>query len=344
MRYDQLGRSGLNVSKLALGTMVFGWKTPADEAFRIVDRALDEGINLIDTSNSYGRGRSEEIVGEALARNRRRNAVILATKFHHRMDENDVNSSGNGRRNVIHSCEASLRRLGTDRIDLYQVHRPQSSVPIDETLRALDDLRRAGKIVYAGTSNFAAWELVDAHWAARAGRTIAFVSEQGPYNLLDRSIELEILPAATQFGIGVIAFSPLAEGILSGKYRRGQELPPDSRYAKVDKPGMYRERLTAPVFDVVEGLERLAQRRATSISAFALAWLASRPGLSSIIVGPSTERQLIDNLNFLGMTLTDEEYIAIDTLAPRGSVVSPYRIMVTQGRADGDRAAFKGSR
>jgi aryl-alcohol dehydrogenase-like predicted oxidoreductase len=326
MRYRQLGRTGVQVSELGLGTMVFGWKTPANQACEIIDRALDGGVNLIDTSNSYGRGRSEEIIGTALIRNGRRGSVILATKVHHRTNDGDVNAFGNSRRHIIRQCEDSLRRLRTDHIDLYQIHQPQPAVPIDETLRALDDLVRVGKVLYLGSSNFAAWRVVESLWAAKEYGLNRFISEQAPYNLLDRSIEREMLPMAASFGIGIIAWSPLAEGILSGKYRRGQPLPADSRYANVDTPGCYRERLTDSIFDIIEAVGKLAREKGCTLPAFCLSWLGSRPGVACILAGPSTAQQLEDYLKSQDISVTSEDCFRVDKLVAPGAVISPYSI------------------
>ncbi len=204
MDHTHLGRSGLSVSRLCLGTMNFGWQTEEADAHAILDRALAEGINFLDTANVYSRGASEEVVGKALERNGKRESVVLATKVHGVMDEGDPNAGGNHRRHIMEQCEASLRRLRVDYVDLYQVHRPSSEVPIDETLRALDDLIRAGKVRYVGTSTYAAWQLVEALWAAKELGLNRFVTEQPPYHLLDRRIERELVPFAQTYGVALI--------------------------------------------------------------------------------------------------------------------------------------------
>ena len=323
MDHRPLGRTGIRVSPLCLGAMMFGGKTsPADSA-AIIDRALDAGINFIDTANVYNQGRSEEAVGEALQRNGRRSQVILATKVHGRMGD-DPNAMGNTRRHIIEQCEASLRRLKTDWIDLYQVHRPQPDVPIDETLRALDDLVRSGKVRYIGSSTFAAWQLVESLWVAKEYGLERFVCEQPPYNLLDRRIDRELLPMAQAYGFGIIPWSPLAGGLLTGKYRRNAPPPEDSRYANLDANPLYRRRMNDAIWDVVEPLESLAREKGTTISRLALAWCIHQPGVTSPIIGPRTMEQLEDNLGALEVTITDEDRKAIDRIIPPGTHVAPY--------------------
>ncbi len=219
MEFRNLGRTGVPVSYLCLGCMNFGFPTPEEEASAIIDAALEQGINFLDTANVYNRGRSEEIVGAALRRNGRRDQVVLATKVHARMDDNDILAAGNNRRHIIQQCEASLRRLQTDYIDLYQIHRPESAVPLDETLRALDDLIRAGKVRYIGTSTYPAWQIMESFWMARELGTNRFVTEQPPYHLLDRSIERELIPLAQTYGLAILPWSPLARGLSVGKIR-----------------------------------------------------------------------------------------------------------------------------
>ena len=225
MELRPLGRTGVQVSSLCLGCMMFGRRTEPEESYAIIDRALDAGINFLDTANVYALGRSEEITGEALKRNGQRQNIVLATKVHGQMDAEDPNARGNSRRHIIEQCEASLRRLQTDYIDLYQLHRPQPDIPIDETLRALDDLIRDGKVRYIGTSNFGGWELVESLWVAKELGLNRVVCEQPAYNLLDRRVESELLPAARTFGIAVIPWGPLGGGLLSGRYQRGEPLP-----------------------------------------------------------------------------------------------------------------------
>jgi aryl-alcohol dehydrogenase-like predicted oxidoreductase len=324
MEYRALGRTGVQVSTLCLGCMMFGGRTEPEDSYAIIDRALDAGINFLDTANVYSRGRSEEVVGEALQRNGKRYQIVLATKVHGRMDDDDPNAWGNSRRHIIEQCEASLRRLQTDYIDLLQIHRPQSDIPIDETLRALDDLIHAGKVRYIGTSTFAAWQFVESLWVAKELGLNRFVCEQPPYNLLDRRIERGLLPMAQTYGIGIIPWSPLGGGLLTGKYRRDAPPPAEGRYADVkDRPWLER-RKTEGVFDVVEMIEPLAESKGCTLSQFALAWCVGQPGVTSPIIGPRTMEQLEDNLGALEVTITAEERAEIDQMVPPGSMFAPF--------------------
>jgi aryl-alcohol dehydrogenase-like predicted oxidoreductase len=322
VKYRPFCRTGVMVSPLALGAMMLGTRTGRDESFAIIDRALDAGINLIDTANVYGRGASEETVGAALARDGKRKTVVLATKVHTRMDDTDPNAEGLSRRHVIEQCEESLRRLGTDYIDVYQLHRRRSAVPIDETLRALDDLVRAGKVRYIGTSTFPAWTLVEALWVSKELGLNRFVSEQPPYNLLDRRAERELLPMAATYGFAVIPWSPLGGGLLTGKYTRESDPPHDSRFAHIDAGT--RRRLRAEVFDLVDGLQPLAAEKSCSLAQLAVAWCVSRPGVTSPIVGPRTLPQLEDYLGSLDVEITPADEEAIDRLSPPGGMLSPF--------------------
>ena len=322
--FRPFGRTGIKVSPLTLGCMMFGGKTNLADSCRIIDRALDVGINLLDTANVYSEGRSEEVTGEALKRNGKRSRVILATKVHGVMDQTDPNGMGNTRRHIIAQCEASLHRLQTDYLDLYQLHRPQPEVPIDETLRALDDLIRAGKVRYIGTSTFAAWQVVEALWCARELGLNRFVSEQPPYNLLDRRIERELLPMAQTFGIATIPWSPIGGGLLTGKYRRGQPPPEGTRFFDYEKNPFLARRWTEAALQVVEALQPLAAAKGCTLSQFALAWVMQQPGITSPIIGPRTFAQLEDNLKALDVTFTPEELKKIDELVPPGTFTAPY--------------------
>jgi len=322
--YRPLGRTGIKVSPLTLGCMMFGGKTNLADSCRIIDRALDAGINLLDTANVYNEGRSEEVTGEALKRNGKRGRVILATKVHGVMDPTDPNGMGNTRRHIIAQCEASLHRLQTDYLDLYQLHRPQPEVPIDETLRALDDLIRAGKVRYIGTSTFAAWQVVEALWCARELGLNRFVSEQPPYNLLDRRIERELLPMAQTFGIATIPWSPIGGGLLTGKYRRGQPPPEGTRFFDYAKNPFLARRWTEAALQVVEALQPLAAAKGCTLSQFALAWVMRQPGITSPIIGPRTFAQLEDYLKAPDVTFTPEELKKIDELVPPGTFTAPY--------------------
>jgi len=314
MAYRALGRTGAQVSTLCFGVMTFGGKTKQDEATRMMDRFIDAGGNFVDTANVYSRGVSEEITGKALGAKRSR--VFLATKAHGKMDDTDPNAWGNHRLNLIKACDDSLRRLGTDHIDLYQIHRPQASVPIDETLRALDDLVRAGKVRYIGTSTYAAWQLVEALWAAKELGLNRFVCEQPPYHLLDRRVERELVPFALTYGVGLIPWSPLAGGKLTGKYRRGQPAPTNAR----EKP----EEFSAGTWAVLEGLEKFCQEKGCTMTAFALAWLTAMPGVTSPIIGPNSMAQLEENLAATDVTITAEDMKGVDALIPPGTHTEDY--------------------
>ena len=321
MEYRNLGRTGVKVSPLCLGCMLFGGRTEEADAIRIIDRALDAGINFIDTANVYNRGRSEEVVGKALKQNGKRDRVILATKVHGRMADDDPNAWGNSRRHIIEQCEASLRRLQTDYIDLYQIHRPGSDVPIDETLRALDDLIRAGKVRYIGTSTFAAWQVVESLWVSKELGLNRFVTEQPPYHLLDRRIERELIPMARTYGLGIIPWSPLAGGFLTGKYNRDQKPPEESRY---DEHSARDDMFSEQAFAVLDVVRELAAAKGCTPSQLALAWVVQQPGVASPIIGPRTMEQLEDNLGALQVTITDEDRASLDKVAPPGRAIVPY--------------------
>lgn len=323
MEYRDLGRTGVKVSPLCLGCMMFGRKASPEDSYAMVDRAIDAGINFLDTANVYGKGVSEEITGQALQRNGHRDRIVLATKVRGVMDADDPNGRGHSRRHIVAQCEASLRRLQTDHIDLYQIHRPESQLPIDETLRALDDLIRAGKVRYIGTSTFAAWQVVEALWASKELGLNRFVCEQPPYHLLDRRIERELLPMARTFGLGIIPWSPLAGGMLTGKYRRGQEPPADSRFG--GQPNARQAaRFHEGIFDVVEPLEKLAQSKGIPMSQFSLSWCMNQPGVTSPIIGPRSMEQLEDNLGAMEVSWTPDELVEIDRIAPPGRAVSEF--------------------
>ena len=322
MKYRALGRTGVKVSELCLGAMMFGGRTPNDEGVAIIDKAIDAGINFIDTANVYNQGRSEECVGEAVTRRGRRDSLIIATKVHGNMDAEDPNAQGNSRRHIIQQCEASLRRLQTDWIDLYQIHRPQSDIPVDETLRALDDLVTSGKVRYLGTSTYAAWQLVESFGVSDKLGLNRFICEQPPYNLLDRRIERELVPMAQTYGMAIIPWSPLGGGLLTGKYQRGMSMPEDARFA--DSNYGNRRRLTERVYDTVEPLLPLAESKGCTMSQLALAWVNQQPGITSPIIGPRTMEQFEDNLGALNIELNDEDLKFIDSVCRPGDSVAPY--------------------
>jgi aryl-alcohol dehydrogenase-like predicted oxidoreductase len=329
MEYRQLGRTGVKVSPLCLGTMNFGGRTEEKEAAAILNRAIEAGINFVDTANVYGhdpgnfqvgRGRSEESIGRTLKQSGKRGQIVLATKAHFPMSS-DPNEQGSSRRHLIEACEASLRRLQTDVIDLYQLHHPTNEVPIDETLRALDDLIRAGKVRYIGSSSFGAWQIVESLWVAKELGLNRFVCEQPVYNLLDRRVERELLPMAQTYGLAVIPWSPTAGGLLTGRYRRGEAAPLDSRYDAFWKVPHY---LTDGVFDVVEAVEGVAAEKGATPAQVALRWCMEQPGITSPIIGPRTLAQLEDGLGALAVVLTAEDYERLDGVARPGRATVPY--------------------
>ncbi len=329
MQYRALGRSGVMVSELCLGCMNFGGPTPEAESFDIIDRAIDAGINFFDTANVYSRGGSETVVGRALKRNGKRERIVLATKVHGRMDDDDILAAGNNRRHIIQQCEASLKRLDTDYIDLYQLHRANSDIPIDETLRALDDLIRAGKVRYIGTSSFPSWRVIESFWVAKELGLNRFVSEQPPYHLLDRSIERELIPMAQSYGMGIIPWSPLARGFLTGKYKRGQGFAEESRFGSDAGRGaeILRRRdqhFSDISFDVLDLVADLADEKECSVSQMALAWVISKPGITSPIIGPRTMGHLADNLGAIGLEVSAEDHARLDALAEPELATVPY--------------------
>ena len=323
MQYRSLGRTGVKVSSICLGAMMFGGRTQPEDGYAIIDEAIDRGINFIDTANVYNAGRSEEVVGEALQRRGVRDSIVLATKVHGNVNAEDPNAQGNSRRHIIQQCEASLRRLQTDWIDLYQLHRPQSDIPIDETLRALEDLVRDGKVRYAGTSTFAAWQLVESFQVSERMGLSRFICEQPPYNLLDRRIERELIPMALTYGMAIIPWSPLGGGLLSGKYRRGDPMPEDGRFTISNAPHHTR-RLTERLWDVIDGLEPMARDKGCTMSQLALAWVHQQPGVTSPIIGPRTMDQFLDNMGALDIELTAEDLQRIDAVSLPGDYVSPF--------------------
>jgi aryl-alcohol dehydrogenase-like predicted oxidoreductase len=324
MDYRSLGRTAVKVSPICLGCMMFGGKTSPDDSYAIIDCALDAGINFLDTANVYSRGRSEEVTGEALKRNGKRQRVVLATKVHGQMADDDPNAYGTSRRHIVEQCEASLRRLQTDYIDLYQIHRPRSDTPIDEVLRALDDLIHAGKVLYIGTTTFAAWQVMESLWVSKELHLNRFVTDQSPYHILDRRIEREMIPMARTYGIGLIPWSPLAGGLLTGKYTRENPSPEGARLADVSANPLWAKRKTGDFYDVVEALRPRAEAKGCTLAQFALAWAMHQPGITSPIIGPRTMAQLEDNLGAFNVTITDEDRAAVDTLVPPGRMVSPF--------------------
>lgn len=324
MEFRPLGRTGVQVSSICLGCMMFGGRTDQETTTEIIAQSLGGGVNFLDTANVYNLGRSEEATGVALKQLGGRDRVVLATKVHGVMEAEDPNMRGNSRRHIIQQCEASLRRLQTDYIDLYQIHRPAPGIPIDETLRALDDLVTSGKVRYLGTTTFAAWQVVESLWVSKEYGLNRFVCEQPPYNILDRRIERELLPMAQTYGIGIIPWSPLAGGLLTGKYTREAPPPPDSRYGQEKLLPQQQARWVDAVFDVIEGLTPIAQDKGCTLSQLALAWCEQQPIVSSAIIGPRTVEQLQDNLGAGTVEITDEDRERIDAVVAPGRMVSPF--------------------
>jgi aryl-alcohol dehydrogenase-like predicted oxidoreductase len=322
MEYRTLGNTGVRVSPLCLGAMMFGgWGEEGhDQSISIIHRALDAGINFIDTADVYSRGESEEIVGKALAGGRRDN-VILATKVHGTMGE-DPNEFGNSRRWIIREVENSLRRLGTDWIDLYQIHRPAEDTDIDETLGALTDLVRDGKVRYIGSSTFPASQIVEAQWVAQRRGRERFVCEQPPYSILVRGVEADVLPTCKRYGMGVIPWSPLAGGWLSGRYRVDAEVPASRRADRI--PARYD--LSLPGNQVklekADALARLAEEAGMTLIEMALAFVINHPAVTAAIIGPRTMEHLESQLSAADVKLTSELLDAIDQIVPPGTNIN----------------------
>ena len=318
MEYRQLGRSGLRVSALSLGTMTFGgvgWAsavgtTDVDGAKRQIGMCLDSGVNLFDSADAYSAGVSEEILGQALGG--RRDDVLIATKV--RMPVGDgPNDAGLSRHHVIRGCEASLRRLDTDHIDLYQVHEWDGQTPLDETLHALDSLVQSGKVRYVGASNYAGWQLMKALGVADRNHAPRFVSQQIYYSLQARDAEYELVPLSLDQGLGILVWSPLAGGLLSGKYRRSDRNPEGTRrFVGWDEPPVYDE---AKLYDTIELLLEVAAGHGVSAAQVALAWTLGRPGITSVVIGARTDEQLADNLAAASLRLTGDERARLDEVS-----------------------------
>ncbi|MFC6012057.1 aldo/keto reductase [Nocardia lasii] len=320
LRY--LGRTGVLVSPLTLGAMNFGaWANPDhDDAATIIHRALDAGINVVDTADVYSQGENEEIVGKALRG--RRDEVVLASKFHGQIGTNP-NTRGNSRRWIIRAVEDSLRRLGTDHLDLYQVHRPDPEVPLEETLRALDDLVRAGKIRYYGTTTFEPHQLVQAQWVAQDRHLTRPATEQPPYSILARGAERATLPLAERYGLGVLTWSPLAGGWLSGRYRAGETAPESSRLTR--QPHRHDPELVANQRKraAAEELAKLADEAGLSLVHLSLAFVLQHPAVSSVIIGPRTLAHLETQLGAVDVRLSSEVLDRIDEIVAPGTTLSP---------------------
>jgi aryl-alcohol dehydrogenase-like predicted oxidoreductase len=313
MRYRRLGNSGLPVSVVGIGCNNFGRKVDAAGTRAVVDAAIDHGITLFDTADVYGnQGGSEEFLGAALKASGRRDDVLIATKFGGNMNGTNGPDWGarGSRRYIARAAEASLRRLDTDYIDLYQIHQPDALTPIEETLSALDDLIRAGKVRYLGSSNFAGWQVADAAWVARTVHLTPFVSAQNEYSLLNRAVEADLVPACERFGVGLLPYFPLASGLLTGKYRRDSQPPPGSRLAG----DLWARRHADAPWDVIERLERYALERSLSILDVAIGGLAAKPTVASVIAGATTPDQVRANATAANWTPSPEDLAHLDTI------------------------------
>ena len=306
MEYRYLGRSGLQVSAIGLGTNNFGGRLDAAASAVVINHALDMGINMIDTSNSYGGTYSEEYIGRALKG--KRHQAVIATKVSSRMADGP-NNAGNSRKHIMTEVENSLRRLKTDYIDLYQIHWQDANVPIEETLRALDDLVRQGKARYIGCSNFMAWQVCEAVWTSRSLGIAAFASVQPKYSLMDRAIEAELTPFCREYRMGILPYFPLENGFLTGKYKRGKSAPQGTRLAEGDR-GMF----TDANFDLLEALEAFCAERGHSVLELAFAWLLANPDVSSVIAGATRAEQVVANAKAAAWTLTAQDLAEVNAI------------------------------
>jgi len=309
MEYRRLGRSGLHVSLAGLGCNNFGMRIDYEAAERVTNASLDAGITLFDTADVYGRGASEEMLGRALGA--RRHEVIIATKFAAPMGEGPMERGGS-RHRIVEACEDSLRRLGTDYIDLYQMHMPDPDTPMEETLRALDDLVRSGKVRYIGNSNYKGWQIAEAHWTAETHHLTKMVSAQNHYNLMERAVETEVVPACNQYGLGMLPYFPLASGFLTGKYRQGQAVAEGTRLAAWGDRAQ--GVLTDTNFATLEKLEAWSGERGRTVLELAVGWLSSQSHVSSVISGATKPEQVAANASAVEWVLTAEEVAEVASL------------------------------
>jgi len=310
VEYRNLGDSGLKISLAGLGCNNFGMRCDTEQTRAVVHRAFDEGVTFFDTADIYGnRGGSEELLGKALGKRRRE--VVVASKFGMPMGAGPY-ERGASRRYIMAAAEASLKRLDTDYLDVYQLHQPDPDTPQEETLAALDDLVRAGKVRYLGNSNFSGWQVADADWISRTRSLARYVSAQNQYNLLDRRIERDLLPACQKFGLGMLPYFPLASGFLTGKYRRGAEAPKGTRLALMQP--MAKQVMTEQNFTTLERLEQFARGRDHTLVELAMSWLACQPLVSSVISGATRPEQVTENVKACGWKLTHEEIKEVDVI------------------------------
>ena len=310
MEYRKLGNTGLKVSEVGIGCNNFGGRMDQEQTQAVVDKAIDEGINLFDTADVYGGTRSELFLGNALGS--RRHDVVVATKFG--MGSPDaVLSRGGSRRYIVNAVEASLKRLDTDYIDLYQIHFPDVDTPIEETLRAMSELVTQGKVRYIGCSNFTGWQVADADWTAKSLGLNRFETAQNLYSLMDRRLEREVIPACERFGLGMLPYFPLASGLLTGKYRRGEDAPEGTRLGAMGPRAA--QALSDRNFDVVEKLTDFAETRGHTLLELAIGWLASKPVISSVIAGATKPEQVEANVKASGWKFTEEEMNEVNEIS-----------------------------
>jgi aryl-alcohol dehydrogenase-like predicted oxidoreductase len=322
MKYRKLGRSGVLVSPLCLGTMNFGSSTSEEDSFAIMRKAVDGGINFFDTANVYNKGESERIIGKFLKENKLREQVFLATKVNGRMGD-APNDAGTSRYHILKACEDSLKRLQTDHIDLYQLHRPPMTHPQDETLHAFDDLIHAGKVRYIGCSTHPAWMVMEALSLSEHYGLNRYISEQPPYNLLDRRIENELIPLCQKYDLAIIPWSPLAMGILAGRYPKTDDYPENSR-AHLWDSSMVRARVTQRGIDIGKVVAKMAQERGMTASQLSLLWIKDQPGVTAPIIGPRTLAHLEDALGILDKSLDDADRPLFDELVHPGNAVADF--------------------
>jgi len=318
MEYRRLGRSGLRISSLVVGTMNFGGPTEKGESLRIIDAAIEAGINLFDSADIYANGESERILGEALERNGKRRDVLVTTKTFQRSGPGP-NDSGNSKHHIFESCENSLRRLKTDYIDIYFLHRTDFNVPQEESLGALDLLVEQGKVRYIACSTHPAWRTVEALWISDRDHYPKFICEQPPYNLLDRRIENEIIPMCRTYDLGIITWSPLAQGVLACRYKDASKLPRGSRGTQ---RSIYAERITQKGIEVSFELAKRAAEKGCTVAQLALAWVLNQPGITGAIIGPRNLEQFESLLPAINIKLKESDFNFCDALVPPGSYVS----------------------
>lgn len=323
MQYRPLGRTGVKVSALCLGAMNFGDSADEPTSAKMLDVALEAGINFVDTANAYSAGESERVLGRAFKANGRRDEVILATKVFGKVGDLP-NDGGASRYHILKACEDSLRRLQSDHIDLYQLHRPVFEIPQDETLRAFDDLIRAGKVLYVGCSTHPAWYVMESLAVSEKHNLVRYVSEQPPYNLLDRRIENELIPLCQKYNLAVLPWSPLAMGILAGRYAKADEYPDDSRAEIWVNKAALQKRITRKGVEVGQALGNMAAERGLTSSQLALLWVKDQPGVTSPIIGPRTLAHLEDALAIADRTLDEADRPLFDKLVHPGTAVADF--------------------